>query len=226
MNEHVGAIILAAGSSERMEGVDKMLASLGGRALVAASIDAFASTQSVDELVVVASEANRAEIEAIVAESAPAASVVLGGKRRRDSVQAGLDALSGSEYVVVHDGARPFVTTELIDACLAGARETGAALCAVPVTDTVKRGDEGGLVRGTVSRENLWLAQTPQAFRRDLLLQAHGATDIDATDDAALIELMEAPVRIVMGTVRNLKVTTQADLALAEALLKMATDSG
>ena len=214
-----GAIIVAAGRSERMGGVDKLLQPLGGRPLIAHSLAAFARHSSLGALIVVVSEANRAAIEAIVREIAPDARVVLGGKRRRDSVHAGLEALSEYDYVIVHDGARPLAEPELIDAVLAASRETGAALCAVPVSDTVKRADAAGLVRGTVSREDLWLAQTPQAFRRDLLLQAHRATDIDATDDAALVELMEAPVRIVLGSARNLKVTTPADLRLAEALL-------
>jgi 2-C-methyl-D-erythritol 4-phosphate cytidylyltransferase len=125
-----------------------------------------------------------------------------------------------ADYVLVHDGARPIVTAELIAAALAGARETGAALCAVPVSDTVKRVEDDGLVRGTISREGLWLAQTPQAFQTDLLRRAHAATDIDATDDAALVELLGEPVRVVMGSAHNIKVTTPGDLALAEALLR------
>jgi 2-C-methyl-D-erythritol 4-phosphate cytidylyltransferase len=147
--------------------------------------------------------------------------VVLGGMRRRDSVLAGLEVLhvQGCEYVVVHDGARPLVTPALIDAAIEGARETGAALCAVPVSDTLKRVEDNGLVRGTVSREGLWLAQTPQAFELELLLRAHATTDIDATDDAALVELMGAPVRVVPGSAANIKVTLPADLSLAEALL-------
>jgi 2-C-methyl-D-erythritol 4-phosphate cytidylyltransferase len=214
-----GAIIVAAGRGERMGGIDKLLTPVAGQALVAHSISVFASATVVDELVVVASMANREQIEAIVGSIAPRAQVVLGGERRRDSVRAGLDALSDCEYVVVHDGARPLVTPDLIEAALAGAREAGAALCAVPVTDTVKRADAESMVYGTVSRERLWLAQTPQAFRRDVLLRAHAATDIEATDDATLVELMEAPVRLVMGSARNIKVTTPQDLELVEALI-------
>jgi 2-C-methyl-D-erythritol 4-phosphate cytidylyltransferase len=202
-----------------MGGVDKLLAPVVGRPLIAHTIAAFSSAESIDGLVVVASAANREAIEALIGDVAQAR-VVLGGERRRDSVRAGLEALSDCEYVVVHDGARPLVTAALIEAALAGARETGAALCAVPVADTLKRSDEASLVRSTVSRTGLWLAQTPQAFRRELLLRAHEATDIDATDDAALVELLGAPVRLVMGSSRNLKVTTAEDLALAEALLR------
>jgi 2-C-methyl-D-erythritol 4-phosphate cytidylyltransferase len=219
----IGAILLAAGRSERMGGVDKLLAPLAGRPLIAHAVAVFAAAPGVDTLVVVASEANVGPVGRIVRELAPRAKVTLGGERRRDSVRAGLNALAGCEYVVVHDGARPLVTAALVEAALAGAKATGAALCAVPVTDTLKRSDDEGLVRSTVSRQGLWLAQTPQAFRRELLLRAHDATNLDATDDAALVELLDEPVRIVTGSSGNLKVTTPADLALAEALLAVGT---
>ncbi|MPZ48245.1 MAG: 2-C-methyl-D-erythritol 4-phosphate cytidylyltransferase [Dehalococcoidia bacterium] len=201
-----------------MGGIDKLLTPLSGRPLIAHSIAAFAGHPGIDEVVVVVSEANRAEIEAIVREVAPEGRVALGGARRRDSVLAGLEVVE-SEYVLVHDAARPLVSAEMIAATLAGARQTGAALCAVPVSDTVKRVQEDGIVRSTVAREGLWLAQTPQGFRTELLRRAHAATDIEATDDAALVELLGEPLRVVMGSARNLKVTTREDLSLAAALL-------
>jgi 2-C-methyl-D-erythritol 4-phosphate cytidylyltransferase len=213
-----GAIVLAAGSSTRMGGGDKLQAVVAGRAVLAHSLAPFAAHEGIDSLVVVASEANVDAIEAIAREFSRA-QVVLGGARRRDSVLCGLEALADCEIVVVHDGARPLVTRELIDAAIEGARESGAALCAVPVSDTVKRGEASGLVRGTVSREDLWLAQTPQAFRVDVLRRAHAAHDIDATDDAALVELIEEPVRLVTGSRHNIKVTTPEDLVLADALI-------
>ena len=214
----IGAIIVAAGSSTRMGGVDKLLLPIGGLPVIEHSIARFAANPRIDSLVVVASETN---IEAMRAIAAPYAdtSVILGGKRRRDSVFCGLEALGACDIVAVHDGARPLVTAELIGAALDGALDAGAALCAVPVSDTVKRGDASGLVRSTVSREDLWLAQTPQAFRADLLRRAHKANDIDATDDAALVELIEQPVRLVMGSRDNIKVTTPEDVALIEALM-------
>ena len=214
----VGAIVVAAGSSTRMGGGDKLLMTAGGRAVLAHSIAAFEAHADIEAVVVVASEANAEAVRAIAGEFRKAR-VVLGGPRRRDSVLYGLEALEECEIVVVHDGARPLVTEELIEAAIEGARETGASLCAVPVSDTVKRSEPNGLVRGTVSREDLWLAQTPQAFRRDVLLRAHKAHDIDATDDAALVELIEEPVRLVMGSRENIKVTTVEDMALVEALL-------
>jgi 2-C-methyl-D-erythritol 4-phosphate cytidylyltransferase len=117
------------------------------------------------------------------------------------------------------------VTAGLIEAALAGARECGAALCAVPVSDTVKRGDGSGHVHSTVSREGLYLAQTPQAFRLDLLLRAHEMVEGDITDDAAMVEHLGAPVKLVEGSGRNIKITSQEDLAVAEALLAAGSGS-
>jgi 2-C-methyl-D-erythritol 4-phosphate cytidylyltransferase len=219
-----GAVIVAAGSSRRMGGTDKLLAPLGGRPVLAHSIAAFAGHPLIHQVVVVSSAANLDAVRALVAELAPHASVVAGGARRRDSVRAGLEALIDCEYVVVHDAARPLVTAAMIDAALEGAHETGAALCAVPVTDTVKRSDPSGRVSSTVTREGLWLAQTPQAFRAELLLRAHRTIELDATDDAALIELLGEPVKLVMGSKRNIKITLPEDLALARALVAAAGD--
>ena len=214
----IGAIIVAAGSSTRMGGADKLLYQLDSRPLLAHSLAQFDAHPRIESVVVVASTANIDAIGAI-ASAFPRIRVVLGGPRRRDSVLRGLDALEGRDIAVVHDGARPLVTAPLIDAAIDGAIEAGAALCAVPVLDTVKRGDAAGLVRGTVSREDLWLAQTPQAFRTGVLRRAHASHDIDATDDAALVELLDEPVRLVKGSRENIKVTTPEDVALVEALL-------
>ncbi|HWC30909.1 MAG TPA: 2-C-methyl-D-erythritol 4-phosphate cytidylyltransferase [Dehalococcoidia bacterium] len=215
-----GAVIVAAGESRRMQGIDKVLAPLGGRPVVAHSIAVFASHPAIAQVVVVTSADNQAAVQALTSELAPRATVVVGGTRRRDSVLAGLEALDDCEYVLVHDAARPLVTPALIDAALEGAREVGAALCAVPVTDTVKRSEPSGRVSSTVTREGLWLAQTPQGFRTDLLLRAHRTVNINATDDAALIELLGEPVKLVMGSPDNIKLTLKSDLVLAEALLK------
>jgi 2-C-methyl-D-erythritol 4-phosphate cytidylyltransferase len=218
-----GAIIVAAGSSQRMGGIDKLLAPLAGRPVIGHSLAVFAAQPRIEAMAVVVSPANEGPIRALADELARGAIVVLGGTRRRDSVANGLDALAHCDYVLVHDGARPLVTAEMIDAALDGAIQSGASLCAVPVSDTVKRAAEDGLVAGTVNRERLWLAQTPQAFRTEVLGRAHAAHDIDATDDAALVELIEEPVRLVMGSSENLKITTPSDLALAAAILASRT---
>jgi 2-C-methyl-D-erythritol 4-phosphate cytidylyltransferase len=213
-----GAVIVAAGQSTRMGGADKLLLTLAGRAVVAHAVAAFLAHQTITQVVLVVSRRNRDAVSAAVGGHAKL-SLALGGERRRDSVRAGLVTLSGCDYVVVHDGARPLVTAGLIEAALAGARECGAALCAVPVSDTVKRGDGSGHVHSTVSREGLYLAQTPQAFRLDLLLRAHEMVEGDITDDAAMVEHLGVPVKLVAGSKRNIKITTPEDLALAGALL-------
>jgi 2-C-methyl-D-erythritol 4-phosphate cytidylyltransferase len=141
-----------------------------------------------------------------------------GGPRRRDSVRLGLEALGECRWVVVHDGARPLVTAALIEAGLAAAAETGAAIAAVPLADTLKDVAEDGLIRRTLDRRNLWAAQTPQVFDYDLLREAHRLAEGDATDDAALVEALGRRVKVFPGSPRNLKVTTAADLALAQAL--------
>jgi 2-C-methyl-D-erythritol 4-phosphate cytidylyltransferase len=214
-----GAIIVAAGRSERMGGADKLLRQLDGRPLISYSLTAFATSPAVDSLVVVVSNANRDAISALANELAPSATIVVGGARRQDSVRAGLEAVGDVDYVVVHDGARPLVTPALIASTLQAAVESGAAICALPVSDTIKRAEQGDLIAWTVPRQGLWLAQTPQAFRRDLLLRAHEQSYVEATDDAALVERLHEPVRLVQGSARNIKVTTLEDFELAEALL-------
>lgn len=220
-NARTGAILVAAGSSQRMRGVDKLLHQLDGRPLIAFSIAALAASNDIDELVVVASNANFDAVSAIVSQLSPGSRVVLGGARRRDSVRIGLEALPAAKYVLVHDAARPLVNEALIEAAVQGAKKSGAAICAVPVHDTIKRGVEGVIVE-TVDRSSLYQAQTPQAFRRDLLLRAHEQDAGDATDDAALVERLGVAVHLVPGSPRNIKVTTPDDLHVAEALLQRA----
>lgn len=149
---------------------------------------------------------------------------VAGGRERQDSVAAGLRALpAGVEYVVIHDGARPFVPRALVHRVLDAARRHGAAIAAVPAQDTVKRVSPDLFLEGTVDRRRLWLAQTPQAFHLPLLREAHARAaerGEPATDDAALVEALGHPVRVVPGTPLNLKITTRGDLELARALFR------
>jgi len=156
--------------------------------------------------------------------------VVEGGRTRQESVARGLAALpAGVEWVVVHDGARPLLPPELVEACLAGAQESGASIAALPVSDTVKRAREEGFAAETLSREGLWLAQTPQVARRDLLERAFedaSARGREGTDEAALLESIGVRVRLVPGAASNLKITTPEDLALAEAYLAHSAEEG
>lgn len=222
---NVGAVIVAAGRGSRMAGVDKLLAPLAGRPLLAHTLAAFQSCPSVERVALVMARGRLEEGRDLVRAHGfdKVAAVCEGGERRQDSVRAGLEALGPCGWVVVHDGARPLVTPRLIEDGLAAAHETGAALCAVPLSDTLKQVTASGEVERTVEREGLWLAQTPQVFRCDLLLDAHRRAKGEATDDAALVEAMGGRVRVYMGSPRNIKVTTPEDLALAEALLRQET---
>ncbi len=218
-------IIVAAGRSERMAGDDKLWAEVAGpdgrtRPLVAYSIAAFQACAVVSRIALVVAEEKIDAARTLVAGQSfgKVCAVVAGGARRQDSVRAGLDALGACDFVVVHDGARPLVTHLLIEGALAAAQETGAACCAIAVPDTVKETSDGAIVR-TLDRSTLMLAQTPQVFRYDLLVDAHKLSTAAATDDASMIEALGVLVRIAPGSTLNIKVTTPEDLALARILI-------
>lgn len=221
------AIIVAAGRGTRLGAADKILLSLAGRPVLSYSIDAAEAAASITDIIVVAGLHTKAQTERLVADSGwkKVRHVALGGDRRQDSVEAGLRLVPKDvEIVAVHDGARPLVTPELFDACVASAVESRAAIAAVPLTDTLKRVDSGRIVE-TLPRDNLWSAQTPQAFETHLLRESfrHAAThSIDATDEASLMEAMGVPVHIVPSTPANMKITRPEDLQVAEALLAVA----
>jgi len=229
-------IVVAAGASSRMGGVDKLFHDIGGRPLLAWSIDALAAVDAVERIVVVASPERAAEIREAQWLSLRVAAVVEGGERRHESVAAGLTALEaldasdpdaardadGARVVLVHDGARPLASSALVSAVLAAASEHGAAIPVLPVTDTIKRISEG-LVEATVDRTVLGAAQTPQGVRRSLLSDAFARFPPGGpetwTDEAALLEACRIPVHALPGEPSNLKVTLPADLATAEAAL-------
>ena len=220
-SESVGAIIAAAGRGRRFGEGDKLFAPLAGRPLIAHTLMAFEVCRAVDTVVLVMAEENLERGHSLVASAGfdKVAAICPGGSRRQDSVRMGLEALPECRWVVVHDGARPLVTAALIEAGLTAAAETGAAIAAVPLADTLKEVADDGLIRRTLDRRNLWAAQTPQVFERELLREAHRLAKDDATDDAALVEALGRQVKVFPGSPRNLKVTTAADLALAQALL-------
>jgi 2-C-methyl-D-erythritol 4-phosphate cytidylyltransferase len=222
------AVILpAAGRSTRFRGQEKkVFANLDGRAVWLRSAELFVNRKDVCQcLVVIAAEDDEAFRRRYGAHLALlSVEVVHGGAERHDSIAAALARLSPeAELVAIHDAARPCLPAALIDDVFAAATRVGAALLAVPVTDTVKRGNAQGRVEATVARQGLWLAQTPQVFRRDWLVEAYaqrGRLGRGITDDAQLLEAAGHPVQLVTGSTANLKVTTREDLALAEAILK------
>jgi len=211
---------VAAGESRRMGGVDKVLALLGGKPILSWVIEAFHGCNSIEQVVVVVTRENLKKCRQLVAEPgwSKVIEVCAGGRRRQDSVAAGLSRLSHCQWVVIHDGARPLVTVGLIEHGLEAARETGAAVAAVPVTDTIKVAGDDGLVQQTLPRRNLWAVQTPQVFRFDIIAEAYRQAEDEATDDASLVEQLGYKVKLYMGSYDNIKVTTPDDLALAEVL--------
>jgi len=144
----------------------------------------------------------------------------VGGKRRQDSVAAGLKHLKNCDWVVIHDGARPLVTKDLIERGLEAAQETGAAVAAIPVTDTIKIADDDRTVLETPVRQNLWAAQTPQVFRFGLISEAYKEAKGEVTDDASLVEQLGYKVKLYLGAYDNIKITTNYDLLMAEILQK------
>jgi 2-C-methyl-D-erythritol 4-phosphate cytidylyltransferase len=218
----VGAIIVAAGASQRMNGVDKMMAVLGGKPLLVWSVEALQQSPKVDHIVLVNSQKNLEPVQCMVIDHkwTKVAEVCTGGQRRQDSVAAGLKMLGECEWVIIHDGARPLLTAELIERGLEAARETGAAVAAVPVTDTIKLAGNDRIVIETPPRENLWAVQTPQIFRFAIIKEAYQQAKGDATDDAMLVEQIGSKVKLFPGSYDNIKITTPRDLAMAEILIK------
>lgn len=208
-------------------GRDKLWIPLAGRATLARTIDAFQSSSAIDRIVLVVSAERLAETQELCKQEAwsKICAVIPGGARRQDSVCQGLDTLATLQppcrWVMIHDGARPFVTASIIEAGLVAAQEHQAAIAAVPVKDTIKQVRDGKIL-DTPDRALLWTIQTPQVFSFPLIHQAHHSplANDDATDDALLLERLGHHVAIFPGSYTNIKITTQEDLLFAEACIK------
>jgi len=227
MQEQAAVVIVAAGSSRRMGGRDKLWIPLAGRCTLARTIDIFAASYLISTIILVLNAERLDDARELCArEDWPKVSgIVPGGARRQDSVCAGLDYLAThapeTRWVMIHDGARPLVTPAILEAGLQAAQEYQAAVAAVPVKDTIKQVQDG-IIHATPDRAQLWAVQTPQVFAFPLIHQAHHSAQAqtEATDDAALLERLGHRVAIFPGSYTNLKITTQEDLLIAEALLK------
>jgi len=224
----VAAIIAAGGRGERLgAGVPKQFLAIGGVSILRRSVELFAGHERIDEIVVVLPP----DLASGPPDDLPALDkpllIVAGGARRQDSVRNGFEAVRGrADVVVIHDAARPFASAALIARTIDAAWESGAALAALPASDTIKLARDTPaaaplLVERTLPRERVFLAQTPQAFRTDVLAAAIAASreDVMATDEAALAEAAGFPVRLVTGETTNLKITTMTDLTAAQALI-------
>ena len=225
------ALVPAAGRGLRMGGhVPKQFLALGGRPILAQSLRVLQASPVIHEIILAVPQAERQYcLDHFVAtgEFSKVTKVVPGGAQRRDSVRHALAEVSEeTDIVLVHDAVRPFLTEEMIRQVVAAAVEHGAAIIALPMRDTVKYVGAGGVIERTVDRGPLWLAQTPQAFRRAWLEEGHRKALLDgmhATDDAHLVELIGKPVVVVEGSGENIKVTRPEDLVIGEAILRSRT---
>ena len=222
----VTAIIVAAGKSERMgAGTDKAFLNLGPKPVLAWSLLAFERSSDVDQVVVVVRKDQIVATKALVRMFgiSKIRAIVAGGAKRQDSVMNGLKEVdSDTRVVVVHDGARPCVKPEMIAETVKAAKRAGAAVVGCHIWDTVKFVEKGSTVTRTEDRSKLWVVQTPQAFSTSLIRRAYAEVakqKVEVTDDAAAVELLGEPVKIVETNVPNIKITTVEDLRVAAAVI-------
>ena len=218
---NLGAVIVAAGASQRMAGINKLFAPLMGKPLLAWSVDTCQGHRLVQQIVLVLSDDDLARGQKLKKERGwSKVALCPGGARRQDSVREGLKQIRDCDLVMIHDGARPFLTTDLIEDGLKLVGKTEAAVAAVPVKDTIKLADSERLIKETLKRDRLWAAQTPQIFSFDVIARAYENLAAEVTDDAAAVEDLGYKVHVYMGDYKNIKVTTAEDLELVRIIAK------
>lgn len=233
---NVAAVIPAAGLGTRMarataETSRKQFLQLGGEAILVHTVRRFTECQSVGDVVACVRAEDLETVRELLAVAGLAERIRLveGGRNRQESVHRGLESLpAGTEIVVVHDAVRPFVTVAQIEESIAVAAERGAAILGVPAVDTVKDVERNHVIKATIPRERIVLAQTPQTFRYELLMRAvedAEAAGFQGTDEASLVERLGEEVRVLMGSPRNIKITRPDDMALAELYFSADTQS-
>lgn len=222
------ALIVAGGYGRRMKkNQRKQYLSLAGKPIVAHTLSAFENCRHINKIILVLPSE---DINMVARDILPLIKLtkpirlVLGGKERQDSVFNGLKHIdSQCRIVVIHDGVRPFVLPTQISDCILSAKEYDACILGIPAYDTLKKVTQNGEIEVTLDRKPIWLAQTPQAFRADLIKKAHSdarKNNILETDDAALVERLGIPVKIIAGSRKNIKITTFEDLELCEAFIQ------
>ena len=221
-DQSVGALVLAAGSSQRMQGIDKTFAHILGKPLILHTLSVFLNCPDIRRVALVLPESNIEKARALLEglNNSEKLTLCAGGERRQDSATKGLDALGPCGWVAVHDGARPCLSPDILQRALADARLHGSAVVAVPVTDTVKRADSEAFISATVTREGLWAVQTPQVFPFAVLERAYREVSDNVTDDASMVEQLGIKIKLTPGFTTNLKVTNPEDLKLAEMILR------
>lgn len=227
MQERSAAVIVAAGAHRRMQGQNKLWMPLAGRITLARTLDVFQASPLIEMIILVTSAQRVVDAQTLCRYEHwhKITAIVAGGPRRQDSVRSGLDVLANiapaCRWVMIHDGARPFVSSTLLEEGLKAALEHQAVSAAVPVKDTIKK-VQTGKICATFDRSQLWTIQTPQVFSFPLIYQAHHSSlaQEDVTDDVALLQRMGHRVMLYTGSYTNIKITTQEDVLLAEALIQ------
>lgn len=228
----VSAIIPAAGMGIRMgSDIPKQFLLLDGKPILHHTLSALDQCSIVDEIVLVVSAQEMGKSQPPIQDSYPKVTkVIAGGRERQDSVYNGLHSLgSETDIVVVHDGVRPFVSADIIRETVEAARDFGAAITAIPVSDTIKKVNEEGLVERTIDRSGLWRIQTPQTFQASLLEEAFKRAQADnfyGTDEGALVEYLGREVKVVLGSEFNIKITRSEDLVLGEKIAALMKANG
>ena len=222
------AIIVAAGSSKRV-GFDKLFSKIGDGSVLEHALMAFEEAESVSEIIVVCRDSKLVQDAINRAGFRKVHALVRGGERRQDSVQSGLKEVTENfEFVAVHDAARPLITPREIERVFSAARKHGAAVLAAPITDTLKFADANQVVSGSIDRQNVFAMQTPQIFRRQLLVDAYqrvAENSVTITDEVSAIEHAGGKIAIVAAEDHNLKITYASDLPVAEFILKQRVSS-
>ncbi|MDO8489029.1 MAG: 2-C-methyl-D-erythritol 4-phosphate cytidylyltransferase [Candidatus Omnitrophota bacterium] len=221
----LSAVILAAGAGRRLNAaIEKPLVKIGRKPVIIYSLESFSKHPDIDEIIVVVSAKNKQVITRVVEKYSFKKIKIfcLGGRRRQDSVYAGIRAVNPScDWVLIHDCARPFVSTKSITKVISEAKRTQAAILGVPVKATIKSIKDVNIVDRTLDRSSLWEIQTPQVFKKELILKAYNRyIKEDFTDDASLVEKIGAKVKIVQGSYGNIKITTKEDFLFAEVIVK------
>ena len=221
------AVIVAAGKGRRMgTEISKQFLPLCGKEILAHSVEKFEKAEKIRDIVLVTGEDSLQDVREMAQEYGwkKIVAVVAGGKERQDSVWNGLQAVSAdTEIVLIHDGVRPFVTEDILNHSIETAMEMGSCVAGVPAKDTIKVCNSENIAVATPDRSTLWQIQTPQTFRKELILQAYQKAKAEGfvgTDDASLAEYSGCPVKVIMGSYRNIKITTKEDLLIGEAFLK------
>jgi len=215
----LGVVVVAAGTSQRMAGINKLFAPLRGKPLLAWSVDTCQSYSLIKQIVLVLSDEDLARGRKLKKEMGwSKVTLCPGGARRQDSVREGLRQIRDCDLVMIHDGARPFLTLDLIEDGLKVVGENQAAVAAVPVKDTIKLAVDERFIEETLQRDRLWAAQTPQIFSFDMITRAYENLVVEVTDDATAVERLGHKVQLYMGDYKNIKVTTAEDLALARII--------